>query len=68
MDLFDPLMLPKQILPSQSRVDLGVMAMKRYSTLSKSLKLELNNQMQFSVIPRTPFLVVALPHCRRYSQ
>ena len=39
--------------PFQVRVDLGVIAMKRYSTFSKALELELNHQIQFSVISRT---------------
>ena len=48
---------PKQVLPLQFRVDLGVMAMKRYSTFFKSPELEPHFQMQFSVIPDTHFLV-----------
>ena len=43
----------KQILSFQVRVDLGIMAMKEYSTLPRSLELELLHQMQFSIIPRT---------------
>ena len=45
-------MEPKQLLCVT--VDLGVMAMKGYSTLPRSPKLELRYQRQFSVIPRTP--------------
>ena len=36
------------------RVDLRVISMKRYSTLSRSTELELHYQMQFSVISKTP--------------
>ena len=35
----------------QVRVDLGVMAMKVYSTLSRYPELEPHHQMQFNVIP-----------------
>ena len=35
------------------RVDLGVMAMKRYSTFSKTSELEPHHQMQFNVICKT---------------
>ena len=37
-----------------NRMDLGVMKMKRYSTLSRELELEPHHQMQFSIIHRTP--------------
>ena len=43
---------PKQVLQLQVRVDLGVMAMKGYSTFPRSPKLEPHHQMQFSVISR----------------
>ena len=42
---------PKQMLPLQVRVDLGVMALKVFSTLTRSPEL-MPYQMQFSVIPR----------------
>ena len=51
-------MTAKQELPLQVRVDLGVMVMKGYSTLSRSLKLEPNLWMQFTVIPSTPLFWV----------
>ena len=41
---------PKQVLPLLIRVDLGVMAIKGYSTLPRSQELEPYYQMQFSVI------------------
>ena len=43
----------KQVLPFCVRVDLGVMAVKKYSTLSRSLRLEPYHQMQFAAIPKT---------------
>ena len=49
-------MRPKQILPFHVKVDLGVMALKGYSTLTRSLEFELYHWMQFSVILRIPFL------------
>ena len=50
-------------------VDLGVMAIKEYSKFFRSLELEPRHQMQFNVIPSTPFLMeVVLPLCQRYSQ
>ena len=44
---------PYQILQIQAKVDLGVMIMKGYSTLSKVpvSSNQLKPQMQFSVIP-----------------
>ena len=42
-----------QVLALMIRVDLGVMAIKGYSLLSRSLEREPHNQMKFSVIPRT---------------
>ena len=44
---------PEQILSLQIKVNLGVIAMKMYSTFPKALGQELNDQMQFIVIPRT---------------
>ena len=50
-------MEPQQVLPFRVRVDLGVMVLRRYFTLLKSLELELHHQMQYRVIPRTlPFV------------
>ena len=48
-DLFDQ----EQVLPLWVRVDLGVMAMKSYSTLPESPEVESRYQMQFSVTPKT---------------
>ena len=48
---------PKQVLLLQVRVDLGVMKMKGYSTLLRSLELKFHYQMQFCVIPRTPLFL-----------
>ena len=45
-----------QVLPLRVKVDPGVMAMKAYSTLLKPPELEPHHQMQFTVIPKTPFL------------
>ena len=42
------------------KVDMGVMAVKEYSTLLMSPELELHYQMQFSVIPRLLFFVGSL--------
>ena len=44
---------PQQVLPLWVRVDLEVMAIKGYSTLPKAPELELNHQMQYSIISRT---------------
>ena len=46
-------MEPEQVLPLWVRVDLGVMAMKAYSTLPIFPELEPHYQVQFSVITRT---------------
>ena len=51
-DLFDPEMVPEQVLPS--REDLGRMAMKCFTTHLRFSELEPQRQMHFSVIPRTP--------------
>ena len=49
-----PWMGPSQILLLQFRVDLGVMAMKRYSAFIRSPELDLHHQMQFSIILGEP--------------
>ena len=67
------------MLPLRVRVDLGVMAMKGYSTFPRALELEPHHQMQFNVMPRTPIfdsvdgvnlqlnlfcpLFLSIPHC-----
>ena len=56
-DLFDPMMEFKQVLPLGIRVELRVIAVKRYFTLTRSPELETHHLMQFSLIPRTPLLV-----------
>ena len=43
-DLFDLLIGLEQVLPLRVRVDLKVMAMKRYSTLSRAPELESHHQ------------------------
>ena len=43
-------MWPWQVLPLRNRVNLGVMAMKAYSTFPKALELESHYQMQFIFI------------------
>ena len=43
---------PKQVLLLQVRVDLGVMAMKEYSTFPKAAELERHHQVRFSVISK----------------
>ena len=50
-----------------SQIDVGMMAVKGFSTLSRSPELQPHNQIQFSVIPRTP-LSGFLPLNKRYSQ
>ena len=49
-------MLPQQVLLQQIPVDLGVVAMKKYSTSPKAAKMEPYHQMKFSVIYRRPLL------------
>ena len=44
---------PQQVLPIWVKVDLGVMATKRYSTFPKAPGLEPRHQMQFSVVSKT---------------
>ena len=46
-------MEPKQVLTVRVRVDLGVMAMKVYSTFLKASGLKPHYQIQFNVIPKT---------------
>ena len=58
---------PKEVLSLQVRVNLGVMAMKRYSTLPRSPELKPYNQMQFSVISRA-LVGIGLTSLQRYSQ
>ena len=50
--------------PFQVWVDLGIMAMKGYSTYLKSPKLKPHHQMQFNVISRTLIHGGGLPLCR----
>ena len=47
--LFDPEMGPHQVLPRQVRVDLGVMVMKKYSSLPQTPGLEPHHQMSYSL-------------------
>ena len=47
-------MRPYQLLPFRVRVNLGVMAMKEYSTLLRASEMEPHHRMQFSVILRSP--------------
>ena len=42
-----------KVLQLQLEVDMGVMAMKVYSIVSKSSELDPHYQMQFSILPRT---------------
>ena len=42
------------------RVDLGVMSMKKYSTLPGDPELEFHHQMKISVIPMIPHLCVCV--------
>ena len=44
----------QQVLQLQVRVDLGVITIKGYSTLTRAPKVDLNHQMQFNVTSRTP--------------
>ena len=43
---------PQQALPIQVRVDLGVIAIKRYSTFFEASRLDLHHQMQFIIMPK----------------
>ena len=45
----------EQVLPLQIMMNLGVMAIKEYSTLSRSSELVPHQRMLFSVITWTPF-------------
>ncbi len=42
--------------PFRVKVDLGVMTVKEYFTLLRSLELDTHNQMQFMVVLRAPAL------------
>ena len=55
---------------SWSEWDMGLMAMKRYSTLPRYPELESNHQMQFYVIHKTLLFLLGevLLLCRGYSQ
>ena len=53
-----------QVLPLRVRVDLGVMAMKRYSTIFETLGLKPHHQILFSVIFWIPIGEEALLPCR----
>ena len=63
----------KQILLHLIKVDLGVMALKKYFTLPWSLELKLHHQMQFSVIHRIPlfekgsYCCIAVIHIQLYT-
>ena len=48
----------KQALPLWVIVDLGVMVMKDYFTLPRSLELEPQYQIEFTIIPRTLLIYV----------
>ena len=47
--LFDPNLGPQQLLPPWVKVGIGVLAMKRYSTLCRARGLEPHKRIQFSV-------------------
>ena len=51
----------EQVLPLWVRVGLGVMAMKRYSTLSRSPDIEPHHHMKFLGCPRG--VMVKAMHC-----
>ena len=51
-------MRPKQILPLWVRVDQAVMAMKRYSTLPRSLELEPHHKIQLIIIPKIQLIII----------
>ena len=55
-------MRPKQVQPILIRVELGVMAMKKYTAFPKALGLEPYYQMQFRFIPRR-LIEGVLPLC-----
>ena len=54
-DLFDSKIGPQRVLTFQVWLGLGIIAIKRYPTLSISSELELHHQIQFCAIPRRPF-------------
>ena len=58
IDLIYPWKGPKQVLSLRVRFDLGVITMKRYSTLLKSPELETHHQIKFSLIHRKLYLGV----------
>ena len=49
------------VLPIEIRIDLGIMVMKRYPTLTGSPELEPHHPMKFSDIPSYPFWRVFAP-------
>ena len=49
-DLFDPKIEPLQLLSIHIKVDMVIMAMKRYSTFPRSLESNPNNQMHLSYV------------------
>ena len=51
-DLFDLSIGFKQVLSLRDWIELGIMSMKRYSTLFRFPELEPHHRMQFRVIPR----------------
>ena len=53
--LFHPYIGPQQILLLRIRVDLRIMAIKRYSAFPKSPELDYQFWNQFSVIPRKQY-------------
>ena len=59
-----------QVLPLRARVDLGVMATKKYLTNSKAQEQELHYQMQFGITLNTRafFCSWVLILSRRYNQ
>ena len=57
-----------QGLPLHVRADLGVMTMKQYSSIPRSLKQEPHQQLQFSVISKSPLMGVVLTLCGGYCQ
>ena len=63
--------MDEKVLPIKVRVNLGVMAIKRYILLPRSPEPKPHHQMQLSVIPRTPPFFPGgevLLLCRKYSQ
>ena len=54
----------KWVLPIRVWMNLGIMAMKGYSTLYKAPELELHHQMGFCLIPRILIERRGVPFCR----